>query len=126
MNNKTYMVICIHAYAIAIHLCAGAYLDSAFGVDSGELLGAHMVGAEVTELIQGYVVARTLETLLSETVSSNGPSIRTPSPARRYAAAASAWDDAASKTPSPAPPARSATHCYFVSPRAPCSATTSR
>jgi dihydrolipoamide dehydrogenase len=28
----------------------------------GELLGAHMIGAEVTELIQGYVVGRTLET----------------------------------------------------------------
>ena len=33
-----------------------------FDAKSGELLGAHMVGAEVTELIQGYVVARTLET----------------------------------------------------------------
>ncbi len=29
---------------------------------TGELLGAHMIGAEVTELIQGYVIARTLET----------------------------------------------------------------
>jgi dihydrolipoamide dehydrogenase len=29
---------------------------------TGELLGAHMVGAEVTELIQGYVIARQLET----------------------------------------------------------------
>ena len=29
---------------------------------TGELLGAHMVGAEVTELIQGYVVGRQLET----------------------------------------------------------------
>ena len=28
----------------------------------GELLGAHMVGAEVTELIQGYVIGRSLET----------------------------------------------------------------
>jgi dihydrolipoamide dehydrogenase len=33
-----------------------------FDAKTGELLGAHMVGAEVTELIQGYVVARTLET----------------------------------------------------------------
>jgi dihydrolipoamide dehydrogenase len=32
-----------------------------FDSKTGELLGAHMVGAEVTELIQGYVVARTLE-----------------------------------------------------------------
>ena len=28
---------------------------------SGELLGAHMIGAEVTEMIQGYAIARTLE-----------------------------------------------------------------
>lgn len=33
-----------------------------FDAKTGELLGAHMVGAEVTELIQGYVVAMTLET----------------------------------------------------------------
>lgn len=33
-----------------------------FDETTGELLGAHMVGAEVTELIQGYVVARQLET----------------------------------------------------------------
>ena len=29
---------------------------------TGELVGAHMIGAEVTELIQGYVVGRQLET----------------------------------------------------------------
>ena len=42
-----------------------------FDAKSGELLGAHMVGAEVTELIQGYVVGRQLETTeqdLMETV----------------------------------------------------------
>ena len=33
-----------------------------FDSKSGELLGAHMIGAEVTEMIQGYAVARTLET----------------------------------------------------------------
>ena len=33
-----------------------------FDAKTGELLGAHMVGAEVTEMIQGYVVARQLET----------------------------------------------------------------
>ena len=37
-----------------------------FDAASGALLGAHMVGAEVTELIQGYVIARTLETTESE------------------------------------------------------------
>jgi len=33
-----------------------------FDAKTGELLGAHMIGAEVTELIQGFAVARTLET----------------------------------------------------------------
>ncbi|CUH40039.1 Dihydrolipoyl dehydrogenase [Jannaschia seosinensis] len=33
-----------------------------FDKSTGELLGAHMIGAEVTELIQGYVVGRQLET----------------------------------------------------------------
>ena len=32
-----------------------------FDARTGELLGAHMIGAEVTELIQGYTIARTLE-----------------------------------------------------------------
>ena len=32
-----------------------------FDSDTGELLGAHMIGPEVTELIQGYAIARTLE-----------------------------------------------------------------
>ncbi|MBU6374114.1 MAG: dihydrolipoyl dehydrogenase, partial [Alphaproteobacteria bacterium] len=32
-----------------------------FDAETGELLGAHMVGAEVTELIQGYAVAMTAE-----------------------------------------------------------------
>ena len=32
----------------------------------GELLGAHMVGAEVTEMIQGYTVGKTLETTEAE------------------------------------------------------------
>ena len=37
-----------------------------FDKNTGELLGAHMVGAEVTELIQGYVVAMNLETTEEE------------------------------------------------------------
>jgi dihydrolipoamide dehydrogenase len=37
-----------------------------FDADTGELLGAHMVGAEVTELIQGYAVGKTLETTEAE------------------------------------------------------------
>jgi dihydrolipoamide dehydrogenase len=37
-------------------------VKTVFDGQTGELLGAHMVGAEVTELIQGYVIARQLET----------------------------------------------------------------
>lgn len=42
------------------------FVKTVFDAETGELLGAHMVGAEVTELIQGYVVARQLETTEAE------------------------------------------------------------
>ena len=41
-------------------------IKTVFDAKTGQLLGAHMVGAEVTELIQGYVVAMTLETTEEE------------------------------------------------------------
>jgi len=47
--------------AIALGEAEGM-IKTVFDAKTGELLGAHMVGAEVTELIQGYVVARQLET----------------------------------------------------------------
>ncbi|MEM6848930.1 MAG: dihydrolipoyl dehydrogenase, partial [Pseudomonadota bacterium] len=37
-------------------------IKTIFDADTGELLGAHMTGAEVTELIQGFVIAMNLET----------------------------------------------------------------
>ena len=37
-----------------------------FDEATGELLGAHMIGAEVTELIQGFVLAMNLETTEAE------------------------------------------------------------
>jgi dihydrolipoamide dehydrogenase len=37
-------------------------VKTVFDASTGELLGAHMVGAEVTELIQGFVIAMNLET----------------------------------------------------------------
>jgi dihydrolipoamide dehydrogenase len=37
-------------------------VKTVFDAKTGELLGAHMIGAEVTELIQGYTIAKTLET----------------------------------------------------------------
>ena len=45
---------------------ADGFVKTVFDAKTGELLGAHMVGAEVTELIQGYVVARQLETTEAE------------------------------------------------------------
>jgi dihydrolipoamide dehydrogenase len=44
-----------------------------FDAKTGELLGAHMVGAEVTELIQGYIVGRTLETTEEELMNTVFP-----------------------------------------------------
>jgi dihydrolipoamide dehydrogenase len=41
-------------------------VKTVFDDATGELLGAHMIGAEVTELIQGFAVAKTLETTESE------------------------------------------------------------
>jgi len=41
-------------------------VKTVFDAKTGELLGAHMIGAEVTELIQGYTIAKTLETTETE------------------------------------------------------------
>jgi len=41
-------------------------IKTVFDAKTGELLGAHMVGAEVTELIQGYTIAKTMETTEAE------------------------------------------------------------
>jgi dihydrolipoamide dehydrogenase len=41
-------------------------VKTVFDAKTGELLGAHMIGAEVTELIQGYAIARTLESTEAE------------------------------------------------------------
>ncbi|WP_149586656.1 dihydrolipoyl dehydrogenase [Tabrizicola flagellatus] len=48
-------------------------VKTVFDAKTGELLGAHMVGAEVTELIQGYVVGRTLETTEAELMNTVFP-----------------------------------------------------
>jgi len=42
------------------------FVKTVFDARTGELLGAHMIGAEVTEMIQGYVVGKTLETTEAE------------------------------------------------------------
>ena len=51
--------------AIALGEMEG-FVKTIFDNKTGELLGAHMIGAEVTEMIHGYTVARTLETTEAE------------------------------------------------------------
>ena len=41
-------------------------IKTIFDAKTGQMLGAHMIGAEVTEMIQGYVIARQLETTEAE------------------------------------------------------------
>ena len=49
------------------------FIKTIFDATTGELLGAHMIGAEVTELIQGYSVAKTLETTEAELMATVFP-----------------------------------------------------
>jgi len=49
------------------------FIKTVFDAKTGELLGAHMIGAEVTELIQGYVVGKTLETTEAELIQTVFP-----------------------------------------------------
>jgi dihydrolipoamide dehydrogenase len=58
--------------AIALGEAEG-FVKTVFDAATGELLGAHMIGAEVTELIQGYVVGKTLETTEAELMQSIFP-----------------------------------------------------
>ena len=58
--------------AIALGEAEG-FIKTVFDEATGELLGAHMVGAEVTELIQGYTVARELETTELELMGTTFP-----------------------------------------------------
>jgi dihydrolipoamide dehydrogenase len=58
--------------AIALGEAEG-FIKTVFDAKTGELLGAHMIGAEVTELIQGYVVGKTLETTEAELIQSIFP-----------------------------------------------------
>jgi dihydrolipoamide dehydrogenase len=58
--------------AIALGEAEG-FVKTIFDKKSGELLGAHMVGTEVTEMIQGYTVGKTLETTEAELMHSVFP-----------------------------------------------------
>lgn len=48
-------------------------IKTVFDADTGQLLGAHLVGAEVTELIQGFVVAMNLETTEEDLINAVFP-----------------------------------------------------
>ncbi len=48
-------------------------VKTVFDAKTGALLGAHMIGAEVTELIQGYAIAKTLETTEQELIETIFP-----------------------------------------------------
>jgi dihydrolipoamide dehydrogenase len=48
-------------------------IKTIFDAKTGELLGAHMVGPEVTEMIQGYTIAKTMETTEEELIHSIFP-----------------------------------------------------
>ena len=48
-------------------------VKTVFDAQTGELLGAHMIGAEVTEMIQGYTISKTLETTETELMQNNSP-----------------------------------------------------
>ena len=49
------------------------FVKTIFDGQTGELLGAHMIGAEVTELIQGFGIAKTLESTEAELIESIFP-----------------------------------------------------
>jgi len=49
------------------------FVKTVFDAKTGELLGAHMIGAEVTELIQGYTIGKTLETTEAELIETVFP-----------------------------------------------------
>ncbi|WP_414900425.1 dihydrolipoyl dehydrogenase [Sphingomonas flavalba] len=52
---------------------ADGFTKTVFDAETGELLGAHMVGPEVTELIQGFTIARQLETTEAELMATIFP-----------------------------------------------------
>jgi len=58
--------------AIALGEAEG-FVKTVFDETTGELLGAHMIGAEVTELIQGFTVGKTLETTEQELMNTVFP-----------------------------------------------------
>ena len=48
-------------------------MKTIFDAKTGALLGAHLIGAEATELIQGFAIAKTLETTEAELMADHLP-----------------------------------------------------
>jgi dihydrolipoamide dehydrogenase len=61
-----------HGKAIASGELEG-FVKTVFDAKTGQLLGAHMIGAEVTEMIQGFVVAMTMEATEAELMATVFP-----------------------------------------------------
>jgi dihydrolipoamide dehydrogenase len=64
--------LAVNGKAIALG-ATGGFAKVIFDQASGELLGAHMVGEEVTEMIQGYTIARELESTEEELMATIFP-----------------------------------------------------
>ena len=62
----------VHGKAIASGDTEG-FVKTVFDAKTGELLGAHMIGHEVTEMIQGFVIAMTLEATEAELMATVFP-----------------------------------------------------
>ena len=58
--------------AIALGEVEG-FIKTVFDATTGELLGAHMIGAEVTELIQGYTIGKTAELVEADFINTVFP-----------------------------------------------------
>jgi dihydrolipoamide dehydrogenase len=61
-----------HGKAIASGELEG-FVKTVFDAKTGQLLGAHMIGGEVTEMIQGFVIAMTMETTEAELMATVFP-----------------------------------------------------
>ncbi|MEL7487116.1 MAG: hypothetical protein AAGJ87_07875, partial [Pseudomonadota bacterium] len=59
--NKSFRFAESDRLAVAVEREPAGLVKTVFDEKTGELLGAHMIGAEVTELIQGFGIAKTLE-----------------------------------------------------------------
>ena len=79
--------------AIALGEAEG-FIKTVFDAKTGELLGAHMVGAEVTELIQGYTIGKTAELVEADFMHTVFPH-PTLSEMMHESCAGGLWEDAA-------------------------------